>query len=96
MALAELGQREAVHGISEQAQMVADNMTVVRDATSRHVEMPGLTTEAIVEVHAALLPNEPRRHGLRTVQNWIGGSDWHPIDADFVPPPPRRGAPPHG
>ena len=68
--------------------MVADNMTVVRDATSRHVEMPGLTTEALVEVHAALLPNEPRRHGLRTVQNWIGGSDWHPIDADFVPPPP--------
>ena len=68
--------------------MVADNMTVVRDATSRLVEMPGLTTEAIVEVHAALLPNEPRHHGLRTVQNWIGGSDWHPLDADFVPPTP--------
>ena len=68
--------------------MVADNMTVVREATSPLVEMPGLTTEAIVEVHAALLPNEPRRHGLRTVQNWIGGSDWHPLDADFVPPTP--------
>ena len=22
------------------------------------------------------------------MQNWIGGSDWHPLDADFVPPPP--------
>ncbi len=27
---------------------------------------------------------------IRKVQNWIGGSDWHPLDGDFVPPPPSR------
>jgi Fic family protein len=25
--------------------------------------------------------------GLRTRQNWLGGSDWHPLEADFIPPP---------
>ena len=25
---------------------------------------------------------------IRTVQNWIGGSDYNPCNADFVPPPP--------
>jgi Fic family protein len=36
-----------------------------------------------------LLPNE-HHQGLRTVQNWIGGSNWHPLDADFVPPSSRH------
>ncbi len=36
-------------------------------------------------LHRALLPNEDA--GLRDVQNWIAGSDWHPLDAEFVPPP---------
>lgn len=26
--------------------------------------------------------------GVRTVQNWIGGSSYHPLGADFVPPRP--------
>jgi Fic family protein len=34
------------------------------------------------------LPDHPQQ-GLRDRQNWIGGSDWHPLDADFVPPPPE-------
>ncbi|MFX5957026.1 Fic family protein, partial [Acinetobacter baumannii] len=25
--------------------------------------------------------------GLRTEQNWVGGSGWSPIRAEFVPPP---------
>jgi Fic family protein len=39
-------------------------------------------------LHRALLPDE-RHHGLRRVQNWIGGSSWHPLSAEFVPPPPE-------
>ncbi|MFW6599161.1 Fic family protein [Propionibacteriaceae bacterium Y2011] len=61
-------------------------MTVVREATTRLVEVDELSVDDVIELHAALLPEEPRHHGLRQVQNWIGGSDWHPIDADFVPP----------
>jgi len=41
----------------------------------------------VLALHRALLPDE-EMHGLRTSQNWIGGSAWHPLDAEFIPPPP--------
>lgn len=90
VALAELGRSESVQGVSQQAQLVANNMTIVRDATTALVEADEVTVEHVVDLQRALLPDDPRHHGLREVQNWIGGSDWHPIDADFVPPTPDR------
>lgn len=34
---------------------------------------------------------EPRlERGIRRVQNWVGGSGWSPLRADFVPPPPSE------
>lgn len=45
--------------------------------------------DGINRLHAALLPDE-RVHSLRDAQNWIGGSDWNPLDAEFVPPPPDQ------
>lgn len=90
VALAELGQSETVRGISAPAQLVANNMTLVRDATTRLARAESVNAEAIVDLHAGLLAEEPLHHGLRTVQNWIGGSDRHPLDADFVPPAPQR------
>ncbi len=87
VALAELGRSEHVRGVSEQAQLVANNMTVVREATSALVDAKEVTVDDIIELHRALMPENEHHHGLRTVQNWIGGSDWHPIDAEFVPPP---------
>ena len=90
VALAELGQSESVRGISEQAKLVANNMTIVREATTELVETPALTVADIVELHRSLLPDETRHHGLRTVQNWIGSSNWTPIGAEYVPPDPDR------
>lgn len=90
VALAELGQSETVRGISEQATLVANNMTVVRAATTTLADADTLTVDDIVELQRALLPDEPRHHGLRTVQNWIGTSSWTPIGALFVPPAPER------
>lgn len=87
VALAELGQTEDVRGVSDQAHLVANNMTVVREATTRLVAIDHVTVGDIAELHASLLPEETHHHGIRLVQNWIGGSDWHPIGADFVPPP---------
>lgn len=47
---------------------------------------------AILRAHEALMREDPteRQHAgqLRTVQNWIGGSDHSPRDALYVPPPP--------
>lgn len=90
VALAELGQSETVRGVGEQARLVANNMTIVRRSTTELVEIETLTVDHIVDLHKALLPDQPRHHGLRSVQNWIGGSDWSPIGAEFVPPDPDR------
>ncbi len=90
VALAELGQSEKVRGISEQATLVANNMTVVRAATTALADADTLTVDDIVELQRSLLPDEPRHHGLRTVQNWIGTSSWTPIGALFIPPAPER------
>lgn len=90
VALAELGTHEATPDVSAQARLVANNMTVVHDARTVLVAAPAVTVSHLVDLHKALLPDEPHHHGIRTVQNWIGGSDHHPIDADFVPPAPER------
>lgn len=90
VALAELGAQETVPDVTAQARLVANNMTVVHDARTVLVAAPAVTVNHLVELHQALLPDEPHHHGIRTVQNWIGGSDHHPIDADFVPPAPER------
>lgn len=88
-ALAELGLTESVKGLSEQAKLVAANMTVVRDAVGRLSSADRLTVEDIVELQAALLVEDRRHHGLRTQQNWIGGGLWSPVHAEFVPPEPE-------
>jgi Fic family protein len=47
---------------------------------------------AILRAHEALMREDLTEHRhagqLRTVQNWIGGSDYSPRDALYVPPPP--------
>jgi Fic family protein len=50
----------------------------------------------IVAVHRRLMegaPNAQVAGRLRTRQNWIGGNDYNPCGADFVPPPPEHVAP---
>jgi Fic family protein len=49
-----------------------------------------VTLERMIDVHRVLLGNSPNVHiggQVRTVQNWIGGNDYNPCGADFVPPP---------
>ncbi len=90
VALAELAQAEdgPVRGFSENARLVANNITALRRASTELAVAPALTVAGITDLHRALLPGHPG-DGLRDVQNWIGGSDWHPLDAEFVPPPPQ-------
>jgi Fic family protein len=47
----------------------------------------------ILAIHARLMEKAPDAHvagQIRTVQNWIGGNDYNPCGADFVPPPPEH------
>lgn len=95
IALAELAQSDVpqARGFTTNAQLVANNITTLRKAATVLAEASTITVDGIDELHQSLhqslLPDE-RHHGVRTVQNWIGGSDWHPLGADFVPPPPER------
>lgn len=47
----------------------------------------------IVEIHQVLM-RSARNHQVagvvRTEQNWIGGNDYNPCGADYVPPPPEE------
>ena len=88
VALAELAQSEHMHmrGLAKNAELVANNITALRRAATDLAGAPSVTVPGVEDLHRALLP-DLTPPGLRTVQNWIGGSDWHPIGAEFVPPP---------
>jgi Fic family protein len=52
-----------------------------------------ITVETLLEIHRRLLAGthlDPHAGRLREVQNWIGGSDYNPCSADYVPPPPEE------
>jgi Fic family protein len=90
VALAEWAVVEDVRiaGLTENGRLVANNIVALRQASGALGAVEEVTADDICELHHALLPDH-REQGLRTMQNWIGGSDWHPLDADFVPPPPE-------
>ncbi|MGV0700577.1 Fic family protein [Mycolicibacter sinensis] len=51
-----------------------------------------LTLDVVLETHRLLMAPDPYADSpgqLRTVQNWIGGSDFSPIGALYIPPPPE-------
>lgn len=51
-----------------------------------------VTVDRIVEIHRRLLVHTIKsRHAgiIRTEQNWIGGNDFNPLQAAFIPPPPQ-------
>ncbi|MGO1899304.1 MAG: Fic family protein [Brevibacterium yomogidense] len=90
IALAELGQSEDVEGLSDTAVLVANNMTAVRDASQTIADTGTITTDHLLELQSSLLTDAPRLHGVRTTQNWLGGSAYHPFEAEFVPPGPEH------
>ena len=61
----------------------------VRDAAS----VERVTAKQVTDIHRRLMeksPNSPLAGEIRNRQNWIGGNDYNPCGADFVPPPPER------
>lgn len=66
------------------------------DAMLYGVEQIGFDDEievdVLLEIHRRLLVGtrlEPDGGNFRQEQNWIGGSDYNPCSADYVPPPPE-------
>jgi len=84
IALAELGDTDRVN-----AAIIVANTTAMKAAVAL---ADRLDATALLAMHQALLGStEPESAGKwRTVQNWIGGSDWSPHEAAFIPPQPDR------
>lgn len=87
VAMAELAQDEPIRGFGDQARLVANNITILKRATAQLADSAQVNVADVEQLQSVLLIEE-RHHGLREVQNWIGGSSWHPLEAAFVSPPP--------
>ena len=78
------------------AREVLANIGAMEVAVEEAAGAAPFTVEHILTVHRRLMEasETPRIAGrLRTEQNWIGGNDYNPCDADYVPPPPAEVAP---
>jgi Fic family protein len=72
------------------ASEVLNNIEAMQWAVEMLSSRPRLTVADVLAVHERLLAGTRlERHAgrIRDVQNWIGGSDFNPCSAAFVPPP---------
>ncbi|WP_344221388.1 Fic family protein [Kribbella sancticallisti] len=80
------------HDNDATADAVLGNVKAMNYAVDSVAEVEHVTVHHLLEVHAALMEHSDRPEiaGLvRTQQNWIGGNDFNPCQAAFVPPPPE-------
>lgn len=91
VVLAELAQSEQVRGFKESAEAVARNLQVLRTIEESFATEPVITPGYLSRLQTELLGPRPTVPvGIRTIQNWIGGSGRTPIGAEFIPPPPEE------
>jgi Fic family protein len=79
--------------ISPTALEVMANIDAMELAIDEASSVETVDTEHILAIHWKLMERSPTPHvagRLRTVQNWIGGNDYNPCGAVFVPSPPEH------
>ncbi len=93
----ELARAEArVEGGGRASQTAIDilaNIDAMELAIREAASVKRFGVKQIVTIHHRLMQNAPNAKvagRLRTQQNWIGGNDYNPCGADFVPPPLTR------
>ncbi|MEX2505012.1 MAG: Fic family protein [Egicoccus sp.] len=71
---------------------VLANIDAMELAVDDATDVPTFGPSQVTAVHARLMTTANQRIAglVRTTQNWIGGNDYNPCGADFVPPPPDR------
>ncbi|MEO6822239.1 MAG: Fic family protein [Candidatus Nanopelagicales bacterium] len=75
------------------AREILSNIDAMELAVEEASSTRDVTVEVVSDIHRALMsdPSRARIAGVvRTDQNWIGGNDYNPCGAAFVPPPPER------
>ncbi|HLA81621.1 MAG TPA: Fic family protein, partial [Thermoleophilia bacterium] len=80
-------------GVGANAAEILGNIDAMQLAIERSSSMDAIQVQDLLDIHEALL----KRIGgstvagrVRTSQNWIGGNNYNPCGADFVPPPPEE------
>ena len=76
----------------ETADSVLGNIEAMRMAVDDIAKVPEVSTDHVRALHRALMdrsPNPELGGVVRTTQNWLGGNNFNPCEADFVPPPPE-------
>ena len=74
------------------ADAVLDNVIAMQHAVDDVATAQTFELQHLLDIHAALMEHsdQPDIGGhVRTKQNWIGGNDFNPCQAAFVPPPPE-------
>lgn len=75
------------------AEEILGNVNAMAWAVTDLSRVDRLEVEHILEMHRRLLAGtrlEDQAGSVRDTQNWIGGSDYNPCRAEFVPPPPAE------
>lgn len=78
---------------SDTAREVLANIDAMALAVDEAALVEAFGIDEIIAIHQRLMERAENRHvagRVRTKQNWIGGNDYNPCGADFVPPPPEE------
>ena len=77
--------------IGPEAAEILANIDAMQLAVADATETDAFTLDHILATHTALLAGAPNANEvagvIRAGQNWIGGNDYNPCGATFVPPP---------
>ena len=77
----------------ETAVAIIGNIHALEDALNAVLEEKEISTTTILGIHKKLCEGTPiERFGgvVRDRQNWVGGSSYNPLSADYVPPAPQH------
>lgn len=95
LAIAQLDAQMGLHRDSDDARGirhnspesdVVANIRVVERAAGDLSEQDHIGVDDFIALQSELVRDESL-HGLRSSQNWVGGNSYHPLDAEYVPPP---------
>ena len=86
--------QEVGRSIGAEAAEILANIDAMQLAIERAVAADAIAYDDLLDIHRRLLARVPNASAMagkfRQVQNWIGGNDYNPCAADFVPPPPEE------
>jgi Fic family protein len=79
--------------VGPDAERVLANIHAMQLAVDEAAIAAPFSVHEITAIHHRLMTGDPNYHApgvVRDVQNWIGGNDYNPCGAAFVPPPPDQ------